>query len=123
MDRGQQFPMRLPTIKRYGVNYTSEEAPHLTGEVDGYGQQHPDEMWDMPSDVQLHTSQESVDTGTLKHFREQPNDPNNYVEAEGYDAPQVYHHDGKYWISEGHHRVLASRMRGDSSTKVMVAGQ
>lgn len=80
--------------------------------------QNPEDMWSMPASEELHTTQGSLDKSGIRHFIDHPNNPEHWKEGEGYDAPQVYSHQGKTWIYEGHHRIMASRLRGEHSIKV-----
>ena len=79
---------------------------------------HPGDMWDMPASEELHTTQSVLNKSTIRHFVDNPNNPEEWKDGEGYNAPEVYTHQGKLWVHEGHHRLIASRLRGDSSTKV-----
>lgn len=81
---------------------------------------HPHEMTDLPAHVEVHTTQGLVDRAGIRSYIDQPNDHTRWDDEIGYDAPQVYHHKGKLWVYEGHHRIIASRLRGESSLKVQM---
>jgi hypothetical protein len=131
---GQQFkrqfgePNWMPTNKTAirGVNIVSHPEQHGSGEemdrqIDAdetMNHSRPEDMWDMPASQELHTSQTHVDRAGVRSYIDRPNDPEHWDENNGYDAPSVYEHQGKLWIHEGHHRIIASRLRGDSSIKV-----
>jgi hypothetical protein len=59
----------------------------------------------------LFTFQDSFGTRGIRHYVDNPNQPTSEAFAE---TPQVYNtEDGRLWISEGHHRIIASRLRGE----------
>lgn len=83
---------------------------------------HPDH-WDLPSNVVLHTSQSHFGSGGIRRYMSNPEAPSQGSEGRheyGEDLPEVYSHGGKYWIYEGHHRIIASRLRGEGSIPVHV---
>lgn len=80
----------------------------------------PHEMKDLASDVPVHTTQTSVDRAGIRSYVDQPNDHTRWDDDNGYDAPEVYHHEGKLWVYEGHHRIIASRLRGEPSIKAQI---
>lgn len=79
--------------------------------------QYPHEMYDLPHHQTVHTTQDTVDRAGIRSYIDKPNNPEHYGE-DGYDAPEVFHHKGNFWVYEGHHRIIASRLRGEPSTKV-----
>jgi len=79
--------------------------------------QYPHDMVDIPFDQVLHTSQQAVDAPGLRAYVDKPNNPEEWKDDYGYDAPQVFSHKGKLWIHDGHHRIIASRLRGEQSFK------
>jgi hypothetical protein len=117
--------MDAPVVKKVGIiahdpkeddteeGMSREHSMYATQE-----HQHPENMWDMPATEKLHTTQGSLEKSGIRHYIDHPNNPENWKEGEGYDAPEVYSHKGKTWIHEGHHRIIASRLRGEHSIKV-----
>lgn len=60
-------------------------------------------------DEPLFTYQEHFGTQGIRHYIDRPNDY-----GEGIDKPQIYpDEDGDLWINDGHHRIIASRLRGE----------
>ena len=94
-----------------------EELDRQLAADDTRTHQHPHEMHDLPAHQAVHTTQDTVDRAGIRSYIDKPNNPEHWTE-EGYDAPEVYHHQGKMWIYEGHHRIIASRLRGEPSIKV-----
>lgn len=109
MEPGKQFTKDLPS--KVGVtfdpNYEAwEEAVDKTESalVMGYK---PSEM-ELPSTQRLHTGQDTVDTDTVSKYSSDSSDK----------KPVVVSRRGKMWIHDGHHRIIASRARGDKSITV-----
>jgi hypothetical protein len=100
-------------MARADVRQTQEDvdAPHIVGVTQGYGQNrgYPrGEVW---------TSQSHLHVPTLKRYAQgdvPKLDPDYDIdEHEGPHVPyepETYHHGGKEWIAEGHHRTVASRL-------------
>lgn len=80
---------------------------------------HP-EHWDLPTTQPVHTSQERFGAQGIRKYMKNPESTSETSEGRDHteDLPEVYSHGGKIWIYEGHHRILASRLRGDSSIPV-----
>lgn len=79
--------------------------------------QYPEDMVDIPFHQVLHTSQSSVDSPGLRAYVDRPNNPEEWKDDVGFDAPEVVEHKGRLWIHDGHHRIIASRLRGERSFK------
>jgi hypothetical protein len=77
---------------------------------------------DLPSNVEVHTSQSQIDRAGIRSYIDNRNSHTNKVShpvfGSGPDVPEVYRHSGKLWLFEGHHRLAASRLKGETSTKV-----
>jgi hypothetical protein len=118
------IPMNKPVFKNIGITYheedpTSEERFSREEAADSTKEhQHPEDMYHLSSKVELHTSQEAADRAGIRSYVDKPNDPDEWYDDIGYDAPEVYHYHGKEWIHDGHHRIIASRLRGESSIRV-----
>lgn len=112
------LPMNSAIARDHGFVFHKKDAPHIIGEVEGYSQQPPEEMFDLPRSAVLHTSQTGFGKWGLSHYAKVGYDHTQWDDDEGYTAPQVYKHKGKLWVAEGHHRILASRLRNESSTPV-----
>lgn len=73
---------------------------------------------DIPSTATLNTYQTSVIKSGIKHYID---NPQKLIDTDsGSELPTVYERDGSYWIYDGHHRIAASRLRGESSFKARV---
>lgn len=87
------------------------DAPHIAGVTEGYGESrgYPrGEVW---------TSQSHLHVPTLKRYAQgdvPKLDPDYDIdESSGPHIPyepETYHHGGKEWLAEGHHRTVASRL-------------
>jgi len=59
----------------------------------------------------LFSQQTHFQTQGVRHFMDTPYDLKNFKEG---DTPVVYpDNDGALWINDGHHRIIASRLKGD----------
>ena len=71
------------------------------------------------SDETLHTAQSHLHGPTVREYmkdggpEEDPDYPGRKYLPEVYETPR-----GSKWIDEGHHRIVASRLRGDYGTEV-----
>jgi hypothetical protein len=62
-------------------------------------------------DEPLFTEQEHFGTQGIRHYID---NPTVRTPSAGNDKPEVYpDRDGDLWINEGHHRIIASRLRGE----------
>jgi hypothetical protein len=88
------------------------DAPHIVGVTQGYGEErgypHGEVM----------TSQRHLHIPTIKRYihGDIPKlDPDYDIdESEGPNVPyepETYHYGGKEWVAEGHHRIVAQRLR------------
>jgi hypothetical protein len=73
----------------------------------------------------LHTTQSHYGTKGIRRYVNNPNASHlggmghvQTTDPEDEELPQIYRHGGLDWINEGHHRILASRLRGESSIQV-----
>lgn len=96
---------------------------------------HPTHPYDMGFDVgahheqtthvdestELHTGQTHLWKPALEHYIKHPDTLHSQQDASDLDDegnpyhedhPEVFHHQDKMWIGEGHHRLLAGRMMG-----------
>jgi hypothetical protein len=112
------LPMDSAIAKKHGFVFHKEDAPHIIGEVEGYTYQQPHEMTTLSTDVPLHTSQTSFGKWGLAHYAKTGYDPEEWSDDDGHNAPQVYQYQGKIWVAEGHHRLLADRLTGKESHTV-----
>lgn len=97
--------------KTYGGHEERVDAPHIAGVAEGYGQErgYPrGEVW---------TSQTHLHLPTLARYAQgdiPKLDPDYDIDESGgpnvpYE-PETYHHGGKEWLAEGHHRTVATRL-------------
>ena len=69
-------------------------------------------------DEPLNTMQNYLHGPTVRKYMNNPPGENPHFPGEPY-LPEVYKTTrGSRWIEEGHHRIVASRLRGDDSTDV-----
>lgn len=70
----------------------------------------------LPKDVPLYTAQGRFDTAGVRHYYD---NPSQKLPDPGHVRPIVWRDSqGKHWIKEGHHRIIASRLRGDEAIPV-----
>lgn len=65
--------------------------------------------------VELHTGQRSMSQEMVDH----------YVSMRRMDAGhsvEIYHHGGKSWVGDGHHRIAAARAKGQKTLGVIHYG-
>lgn len=129
---GRQFGPKswIPTDKPVFKNINVISHPELIDSDEDWNRHedaqetlsyaHPHEMVDLPAHVEVHTTQLSVDRAGIRSYVDRPNDHTRWDDEIGFDAPQVYQHSGKLWVYEGHHRIIASRLRGEPSIKVQM---
>ena len=68
-------------------------------------------------DEPLFTNQNGFRVSGIKHYLANPNTPTANASN---DKPEVYpDREGKIWIKEGHHRIIASRLRGEPYIDVL----
>jgi hypothetical protein len=66
----------------------------------------------------LNTAQSHLHGPTVRKYMKNPPEENPHAPGEPY-LPEVYQTArGSKWIGEGHHRIVASRLRGDYGTEV-----
>jgi len=102
--------MTRPTgQKTYGGHEELVDAPHIAGAAEGYGN-----YGYRPAHEELWTSQSHLHMPTLRRYAS--GDITKPQEEEWGDdidpdyEPETYHHGGRQWIAEGHHRTVASRL-------------
>jgi hypothetical protein len=95
-------------------------APHIHGGVPVHQEY---SLTDHPPHEELHTSQTHLWKPALEKYikegHEHLMDPDHANEDRESDMPyhpQTYDHNGRTWIDEGHHRILARRMVGEDVT-------
>lgn len=64
----------------------------------------------IPTDTVLHTGQRSMYKPGVDQYAKDPGHQ-PYL-------PEVYHHEGRDYMGDGHHRVAAARQRGDKTIEV-----
>jgi hypothetical protein len=81
------------------------DAPHIAGTAEGYGKYgyrpHHEELW---------TSQAHLHMPTLQRYASGDIPTHDAEEWDPHYEPETYHHGGKTWLAEGHHRTVASRL-------------
>jgi len=87
------------------------DAPHIAGAAEGYGN-----YGYRPEHEELWTSQAHLHVPTLLRYAQGDIERPQHEEFDedeeidpGYE-PETYHHGGKQWIAEGHHRTVADRL-------------
>lgn len=110
---------RMHNIVWHNDNQNSDdhlERTHFAWET------HPThaDHWNMPSSTVLNTTQNHFGSQGIRRYMKDPSAPSMTSEDQEAheDIPEVYHHKGQYWINEGHHRILSSRLSGASSIQV-----
>lgn len=69
--------------------------------------------------TELHTGQRGIFPERVKEYVERP----GMASATSRDLPvEIYQHQGKTWIGEGHHRVAAARQRGQKTIRAVRFG-
>ena len=95
--------------KTYGGQPEHVDAPHIAGVVEGYGN-----YGYRPAHEELWTSQTHLHMPTLRRYAsgdiEKPQEEEWGDDIDPDYEPQTYHHGGKRWLAEGHHRTVASRL-------------
>lgn len=81
------------------LGFRPDEVPHLLGGTPrGYSRTRETLGHDAP----LTTTQQTLHEPTVQKYRENPD----------HSPIDVVHHEGEYFLMEGHHRAVASRMEG-----------
>lgn len=104
-------PVVRHIFKRADIVHTRAEAPHLVGTANDQERDRG-----QPSG-ELRTSQSHLHTPTLNRYArgDVPEWDNDYIDEETGESympyePETYQHQGKTWIEEGHHRIVADRL-------------
>ena len=70
----------------------------------------------LPADVPLKSTQTTFDTAGVRHYYDSPNE--RLPETKN-STPMIWRDTaGNHWVHDGHHRIIASRLRGDASIHV-----
>lgn len=72
-------------------------------------------------DQELHTGQGQMFPDAVQHYSEKPG--RHAATSREMGPVEIYHHDGKTWVGEGHHRIAAALSRGQKSMRVMRYGR
>lgn len=74
----------------------------------------------IPASQTLHTTQKHLDARAVKSYMQgnEPEFDTEYEDNVPYDPELLVSERGTHWIDEGHHRLVASRLRGDPSRRV-----
>ena len=67
---------------------------------------------DLGRDVVLHTGQDTLSSSTVQKYQNNPGAENDTP------YPTVFTYGNKLWVHDGHHRIVASRLRGEPSIAV-----
>ena len=77
---------------------------------------------EVPRLMRLHTEQPDLNHDVLAHYREHgPDVPHPPTMQADHDTPGLAHrptvasYRGQYWLTDGHHRAVVSRERGEPS--------
>jgi hypothetical protein len=98
-------------FERADIVQSKADAPHIAGATEGYG-----EGRGYPWGT-AHTSQGHLHVPTLNRYArgDIPEYDEDYASDEGESdvpyEPETYEYGGKTWIAEGHHRIVADRLR------------
>lgn len=123
------LPMTGRVPRMHNITWHDEEEDpdyHEQREEDSwdYMPAHP-EVVDLPASHPLHTTQTHYGTRGIRRYVDDPNASHiggighvQVIDEEEEELPKVYHHEGADWIADGHHRIMASRLRGEPSIKV-----
>ena len=66
--------------------------------------------------AELHTGQQSMSQFQVDHYTERK-------AMRSHTPVEIYHHEGKMWLGEGHHRIAAARAKGQKSIGVVHYGR
>ena len=93
----------------YGGHDELVDAPHIA--YGHYGHDvAPTDYGYRPSHEELWTSQSHLHMPTLQRYASGDIPTEQGEEWDPDYEPETYHHGGKQWIAEGHHRTVASRL-------------
>ena len=115
------LPMTSGAPRMHNITWHPDSDEHLD-RTELAWETHPThaDHWNMPANIPLNTTQSHFGSQGIRRYMANPSAPS--LTAEGQEAhedlPEVYHHQGKYWIYEGHHRILSSRLSGANSIQV-----
>jgi hypothetical protein len=113
-----QIPMTGRVARMHNITYVpmSDEEQEQEGHY-----QIPDEndahLYRLYRDEPLYTTQEHFGTRGVRHYVDNPGTPTTSGSNE---KPVIFPDDeGDLWIHDGHHRIIASRLRGEPYIDVM----
>lgn len=72
-------------------------------------------------DAELHTGQGQMFPDAVEYYADKPGRASATSRDVG--PVEIYEHDGKTWVGEGHHRIAAARSRGQRSMRVKRYGK
>lgn len=115
-----QIPMTSRVARMHNITYVpmsvdeqEEEGHYLYSDEDEY----PAHPYRLYRDEPLYTTQEHFGTRGVRHYVDNPESLTTSASA---DKPHIFSDDdGAFWINEGHHRIIASRLRGEPYIDVM----
>ena len=123
VETGGEVPEgRIPTTGRVARMHNIVFVPRVTGYEDfNHSMSISNEQYkiiNLRRDTPLRTFQDTFGTRGIRHYVDNPGQLTGDAWSE---KPQIYNGpDGKLWIREGHHRIIASRLRGEPSIEVQL---
>jgi hypothetical protein len=116
----QQFmSMKAPVVKTHGIHHR-RNSPEILFDGDVGADTSPSNWEQLSSHEPLYTKQTQLYKPAIRQYVDRPNNPEEFKDDYGYDVPQLYRFKDRLWVDEGHHRILASRLRGEASTTVAI---
>jgi hypothetical protein len=113
--------LEKPVFSRIGMHVNMDPETEDEHEWELEQNTRPGKLVDLPSHVTLHTFQRHIDRAGIRGYINNPYKPDE-SDTSGSRTfihdPIVYKLDGAHWIYEGHHRIAASRLKGEPSLKV-----
>lgn len=127
---GPQVPMVGRVARTHNITYVPmSEEEIIAHENENFGEPVREPKWYYPNEKEkqldrntpLFSKQSHFGTQGIRHYVDNPDVP---AEKDSeYPTPVVYTgRDGRIWIHNGHHRIISSRLRGESSIKVIDRG-
>lgn len=71
-------------------------------------------------DTELHTGQRSIWPSRVQEY---VTHPGKASDTGRYSPIEIYHHNGQVWAGEGHHRLVAAKIRGNKTIRVTFHGE
>jgi hypothetical protein len=113
-----QIPMTGRVARMHNITYIpmSENEMSAEGHYE-YTEEYPSHPYRLYRTEPLSTTQEHFGTRGIRHYVDNPEEPTPSASAE---KPILFADDyNDLWIHEGHHRIIASRLRGEPYIDVM----